>query len=338
MASVGHPSLLGCALLLTFACEQGDDLAYYFDSKPYGIPACDRPDPKLEGRRLVRLFTHRAVEVTDASRPMARYYRRYGFTFFTDRSAVVTEMPYALDTDIEALNALLGQEFPGVNLNDEAALMRDPDLYARILKRAGNFVMRPMVEFAREHGNQGAGVTNVVVLRDLVRPGGASLGPPGSSPAGIAISPALISALSAQGAADAGAWPDIDFPAGFTPMLFLHGVLVGQLSAIDPEVRDLIAAHEFGHTAGLVHRETEGNLMVPFAIVGRNRCSDALEPDQLATFRIGVGLDPAARALSTRVERDARPIVPPSRFADLLAGDGDALAAMFAPLLHAHVR
>ena len=337
MALVGRSSLLGCTLLLALACEEGEDLTYYFDAKPYGVTACDRPDPKLQGRRLVRLFTHRAVEVTDASRSMARYYRRYGFTFFTDRSAMLTEMPYALDTDVEALNAVLVQEFPGVDLNNEAALMSDPELYGRILKRAGNFMMRPMVEFAREHGNQGAGVTNVVVLRDLLRPGGAPLGPPGSSPAGIAISPALISALAAQGAAEAGAWPDIDFPAGFTPMLFLHGVLVGQLSSIDPEVRDLIAAHEFGHTAGLVHREMEGNLMVPFAIVGRNRCSDALEPDQVATFRIGVGLDAPARALSAAVERDARLVLPPSRFSDLLAGDGDALATMFAPLLHAHL-
>ena len=336
MVSLGRSSLLGCALLLA-ACGEDEDLTYYFEAKPYGVPACDNPDPKLEGRRLVRLFTHRTVEVTDASRPMARYYRRFGFTFFTDRSAVLTEMSYALDTDIGDLNALLAQEFPGVDINDEAALMRDPVLYGRILKSAGNFMMRPMVEFARQQGNQGAGVTNLVVLPGLIRPGGASLGPPGSSPAGIAISPSLIAALAAQGTDAAGAWPEIDFPAGFTPMLFLHGILIGRLSSIDPEVRDLIAAHEFGHTAGLVHREVEGNLMFPFAIIGRNRCTDSLEPDQFATFRANVGLDPPSRALLARPERDPRLVLPPARFTALLAGDGEALASLLAPLLHLHL-
>jgi hypothetical protein len=337
MFPVGRASLLGCALLLA-GCGEGDDLTYYFAAKPYGVRACDTADLKLEGQRLIRLFTHRTMEITDASRPMARYYRRHGFTFFTDRSAVLTEMSYALDTDLGALNALLAQEFPGVDLEDEAALMRDPVIYGRILKRAGNFMMRPMVEFAREQGNHGAGVTNLVVLPDLVRPGGASLGPPGSSPAGIAISPALISALAAQGSEAAGAWPDIDFPPGFTPMLFLHGILIGQLSAIDPEVRDLIAAHEFGHTAGLVHRETEGNLMVPFAIIGRNRCTDTLEPDQFATFRANVGLAPPSSARLAHRDRDPRLAVPPARFTALLAGDSEALASMLAPLLHLYGR
>src|SRR5688500_2757752 len=115
MLRAGRSSLLGFALLLA-GCGEGEDLTYYFEAKLYGVPACDTADPKLEGRRLVRLFTHRTVEVTDASRPMARYYRRYGFSFFTDRSAALTEMSYALDTDIDALNALLAQEFPGVDL------------------------------------------------------------------------------------------------------------------------------------------------------------------------------------------------------------------------------
>jgi hypothetical protein len=335
MIMAGRLALLACALLVT-ACGETEDFSYYFDAQPYGIPACDQPDARLAGRRLVRLFTHRSVDISDGSRPLARYYRRYGFTFHTDRPAVVTEMPYALDTDLNALNDLLGQEFPGVNLDDEAALMRDPELYGRILKRVGNFMMRPMVEFAREHGTQGGAVTNLVVLRDLVRPGGAPLGPPGSSPAGVAVSPDLIAALVAEGAGGAGAWPDVDFPPGFTPMLFLHGILIGQLSAIDPEVRDLIAAHEFGHTAGLVHREKEGNLMVPFAIVGRNRCTDSLEPDQVTTFRAGVGLDRPAVVSSARLVGDPRRAVPPARLAAALAGDAEALGAMLAPLLHLH--
>jgi hypothetical protein len=328
---------LACALLAT-ACGESEDWSFYFEAQPYAVPACDLPNPRLEGRRLMRLFTHGSVDISDGSRPLARYYRRYGFTFHTDGPAAVTQMPYALDTDVTALNDLLAKEFPGVDLNDEAALMRDPELYGRILKRAGNFMLRPMVEFAREHGTQGGAVTNLVVLRELLRPGGAPIGPPGASPAGIAISPALIAALVAQGPEVAGAWPEIDFPTGFTPMLFLHGVLIGQLSSVDPEVRDLIAAHEFGHTAGLVHREKDGNLMVPFAIIGQNRCTDTLEPDQFATFRQGVGLDQRPAVSSALVGRDPRKAVPPARLVAALAGDAGALGAMFAPVLHLHAR
>jgi hypothetical protein len=120
-------------------------------------------------------------------------------------------------------------------------------------------------------------------------------------------------------------------------MLFLHGILIGQLSSIDPEVRDLIAAHEFGHTAGLIHRETDGNLMMPFATIGRSRCSDTLEPDQFATFRVGVGLDQPPPAASARVVRDPRRSVPPARLVAALAGDGASLGAMLAPLLHLHL-
>jgi hypothetical protein len=334
MTKAAGAALLAWGIVLLLGCEEGDDLAYYFDSKAYGVPACDRVDRKLEGRRLVRLFTNRDVEVTDASRSMARYYRRHGLTFFTDRPAVVTEMPYALDTDLTTLTALLADEFPGVDPNDEAALMRDPALYARILATAGNFMVRPMVQFAREHGLEGGGLTNLVVLHDLVRPGGTALGAPGASPAGVAISPALITALAAQGTEQAGFWPFVDFPAGFSPMLFVHGVLAGQLSAIDPMVRDLIAAHELGHTTGLVHRELEGNLMAPLAIIGRSRCTDSLEVDQLTSFRIAMGFDSPARALSTRVAHDPRLAVPPPRLAAILRGEADALAKFLAPVFH----
>ena len=87
---------------------------------------------------------------------MARYYRRFGFTFFTDRSAALTEMTYALDTDIDALNTLPRPGFPGVDLADEAALMRDPELYGRSPQaRRQHRSMRPMVEFAARAGQPG---------------------------------------------------------------------------------------------------------------------------------------------------------------------------------------
>jgi hypothetical protein len=326
--------LVACAIFFASGCGEEEDFGYYFESKLYGEARCNQPQPELAGRRLVRMFTHRSVEVTDVSRAMARYYRRYGFSFFTDRSAVVTDMEYALDTDIDALNALLAQEFPGVNLNDEAALMRDPGLYARILERAGNFMLRPIVEFARQHGQQGQGFTNLVVLPGLLRPGGAALGPPGASPAGLAVSPALIAALAAEGPEQAGVWPALDFPPDFTPMLFLHGVLAGQLSGIDPAVRDLIAAHEFGHTAGLIHREKEGNLMLPFAVIGRSHCSDTLDADQFATFRRNVGLSDSPRPLVAHRERARHPAVPPATFTALLSRDPQALRDFLAPVLH----
>ena len=325
-------ALLVAGLVLALGCEEPDDFSYYFEARTYGDPSCDMTNLRLDGRRRIRLFTHRQVEVTDASRALARYYRRFGFTFFTDASAAVTEMSYALDTRTADLEAAIEKEFPGVDLTDEAALMSDPELYRRVLKVAANFMMRPMVEFARAHGTGGGEYTNLVVLPDIARPGGGALGPPGASPAGLAVSPALIAALVAENPADGQVWQDVDFPTGFTPMLFLHGTLLGQLVAVDPHVRDLVVAHEFGHTAGLVHRQVDGNLMTPFAILGTSKCSDTLDPDQLATFRRNVGLDSVRQSLRQTADEGplARPLAP---LGPLLRGERQALARFFAPLL-----
>ena len=44
MLPVGRASLLGCALLVA-GCGEDEDLTYYFEAKPYGVPTCDIADP-----------------------------------------------------------------------------------------------------------------------------------------------------------------------------------------------------------------------------------------------------------------------------------------------------
>jgi len=163
-----------------------DDLDRYFATTPYGVASCDQADARLEGRREVRLYSNGAVEVAAHSAALQRYYRRYGLTFFTMAAPKSIDQSYALDTNLTALSAALTRAFPGVDLNDEQALMRDPALYDRILKFVANFMLRPMIDFARAHGDAGTAVTNFVVMPQLIRPGGADILPMGAILGGLA--------------------------------------------------------------------------------------------------------------------------------------------------------
>src|SRR5205814_4983269 len=120
-----------------------------------------------------------------------RYYLRYGLSFFSTQAIQVVDQKYALDTDAFSLNQALAKDFPGVDLNDQTLMMKDPALYQRIVKAVMNFMFRPIIEFARGHA-AGTDRTNLILLPQITRPGGEELFPAGAEVAGMAISPALI--------------------------------------------------------------------------------------------------------------------------------------------------
>ena len=96
--------------------------------------------------------------------------------------------------------------FPGVDLNDDAALMSDPVLCNQIVTFVANFMLKPMVDFANTHSDLGGGVTNLIVVGQLERPGGSPIGDPGTSLAGLAISPALLTEFARTMPDEAEIW------------------------------------------------------------------------------------------------------------------------------------
>src|SRR5215213_6042912 len=159
-------SLVG-ALALSMsmvACggDGGEDLGRYFDPAPaYQVPDCASVDGRLTGRREMRLFHNGAADVEGPTRGLARYYQRHGLTFFTQQEARAAAPSFAIDTDSEALGRELIRTFPGVDFTNEAAVMSDPVLWQQVLNATVNFLLRPMIDFARAQGAAGRAVTNL---------------------------------------------------------------------------------------------------------------------------------------------------------------------------------
>ena len=328
MRSFAATTIAVTALLLS-GCGggDGDDPGTYFTATPYADAACNRSDPRLVTRREMRIFTQ-GLEAPRFSQALQRYYLRYGLTFFSSQSIQHVNQQYALDTDEDSLNAALHKEFPGVNLADDSLPTRDPELYQRIVKTVMNFVFKPVLDFARGHA-AGTQVTNLVVLPQIVRPGGANLFPPGAEVAGLAISPALLQRFASMDVPELAAWKGLELPADFTPMMFLDGTLLNKVHLQDPELVDLVAAHEFGHTAALIHREEPHNLMLPGVTPGEDSCADSLDDDQIQTMRETLGIATASPLL-VRGERadplaSLQQLLPPSQLSAILRGDRPAL-------------
>jgi hypothetical protein len=324
--------LLICVLL---AASCGDDenaaFAHYFAAKPYDDNLCNIADGKLPFRREVRLYTYGNADVPPYTRALQKYYRRYGLTFYGTQPVTTIPERYIINGDSFALNEKLQQEFPGVNTDDQESLrQRDPALYERVVRFTMNFLFGPVIEFARMHGNLGLGVTNFAVVPEVLRPGGSGLLGTGDEVAGLSVSPALIAALVASKDPAAAGWKTLDLPPDFTPMMFLNGSTLGLLESAKPDLVDLVAAHEFGHTCGLIHREEEHNLMLPAVDPTTSACTDSLDPDQLDTMRASLSAAPA-KALTLATSENP-PVFPPAELRALQHGDRAALLRLLRQL------
>jgi hypothetical protein len=322
---------------------------YFANVAPYANTACNAVDGSLTGEREMRLFYGGDVDVIGLTRGLARYYQRHSLTFFTQASEQAAGTTYALDTNENALGSALTRAFPGVDLNDEAALMANPAQWNAIVTFVANFMLRPMIDFARAHGDVGQGATNFVVVPDLERPGGQKIGEPGTTIVGLAVSPPLLAEFAKTMTMEGDIWKGVNLPEGFTPMMFLGNNVIRSKTVGFPIIKDLIVAHEFGHASGLEHSDVSHNLMFP-TVSPSNGCTDSLSEPQLATMRtnLGVGAAAASGALSAaeraaaREDRLAapgasarqRPRFTPADLRAVLAGDGGAMRRLLGPLVH----
>lgn len=217
--------------------------------------------------------------------------------------------------------------------------MADPVLWQQVLDATVNFLLRPMIDFARTQGMVGTGVTNLVVIPQIERPGGERLTPVGQEIAGMAVSPALLSVFASDDTPEGQIWKGVRLPGDFTPMMFLGSNVLRGLAAAHSDLRDIVVAHEFGHTNALVHREGNHNLMNPGVAPGQNDCRDSLADDQIATMRTNLGLADSGQALladpgrNPQINLVARHRFTPEDLRDLLRGDRGAMRRLLAPLL-----
>jgi hypothetical protein len=339
---IGSAIVGGGALGCGGGSDGPPDLTAYFKTTPYANAGCNAVDQRLSGQRPMRLYTNGNVALLPTTQGLASYYQRHALAFVTDAPAETTTMAYALDTDEASLDRALVAAFPGVDLSDEAALMAtDPALYNQILTFVANFVLKPMVDFAAAHSASGNGVTNLVVLSNLERPGGQPISDPGTSLAGLSVSPALLAEFARTMPDESNIWKGVNFPAGFTPMMVLGNNILSQARAIDPVLDDLVTAHEFGHSGALMHVTTPLNLMYPSVTPGVDDCGDSLDDAQLTTLATtyGLGASAAAGALLAdgaprAVSPTARPAFTPDRLRAMLAGDRRATRAFVDLLFH----
>lgn len=339
--------VLGVVAIAVLAAACDDGTPDYFGFAPYQRAACNGVDGRLSGERELRLFASGAVNLSGLTQGLARYYNRHSLTFFSQSPVRSAGTTYALDTNEDALGRALAAQFPNDDLSNEAALMADPVKWNRIVTFVANFMLRPIIDFARANGTVGQGATNFVVIPNLESPAGTKLGGPGTSLVGLAVSGPLLAKFAATMSDEGAIWQGVALPPNFTPMMFLGDNIIRQTTGRYPDLRDLVVAHEFGHASGLEHTDTPRNLMFPAVTPGENTCVDGLTDDQLATMRtnLGVGAAAAGGALTDRaaatsgLERPAPEARERLRFtpADLravLAGDGRAMARLLAPFIH----
>ena len=164
----------------------------------------------------MRLFVHGDVDLLSATQGLARYFQRHSLSFVTPAQPEETTMGYALDTDEAGLMKATVAAFPDVDFSDKDALMADPVLWARLQGFIVNHIFQPLIDFETAHA-AGANVTNLVVLPNVERPGGSSISEPGSSTAGLSVSPALLAEFARAMTSDGDLWRQVDLPDGFTP-------------------------------------------------------------------------------------------------------------------------
>ncbi len=337
--------LLLCSLCLITACDDEDadgpldaeDFTGLFEARPYGVAVCDQPDGQLQHRREVRLFRTGDSDIKPYTASLQRYFKRHDLQFFTRYAPEVVTTGYALDTDLLSLERAARRALPGIDLSDDSVLT--PAQEEALTVAVTNQMLSPLVAFAEKWGRAGAELTNIVLLPQLIRPGGEDLLGEGEELAGLAVSPALLAKFAAANSDEGRIWSGVKFPHNFTPMMFVNKGVLDRATRTDEVARDLVVAHEFGHTGALVHVEEANNLMLPGIAPGTFTCADKLNPAQILTLRqtFGIGGEtPVAQALVQPAPASWAPGQRLREIKRLLRGEPGPIPSFLRPLLHTH--
>jgi len=157
---------------------------------------------------------------------------------------------------------------------------------------------------------------------------------------GVAMERALLAEFDRMMTDEAGIWNGVRFPAGFTPMVVLGNNVLKRVQNTAPELRDLVAAHEFGHSAALTHTTIERNLMYPNVAPNRDNCTDSLDDSQLDTMHETLKLGTLAADALVAAPPEAgslasfRASFKPAHLRALLAGDRRPMRSLVERLFH----
>ena len=291
----------------TFVAEKAQNPKVFenaFAAAAYGFSACDTHDGQLRGRRELRIFSAGEFNADDFTRGLSRYYARHDLTFFTRYPALQVVMPYAVETDEKRLDSALRKQFPKVDFDDEDAAVTEAEL-KKIQSFAARWVLRPVLTFVDKFGHQDPSITNLILLPAVAST--KALEDEGATLAGLSISPQLIKTLSDSDDEDGVMWRAVGLPETFNAMVFVNAKF---LRTVKPTtVTDLVIAHEFGHSAGLVHVMDLSNLMTPATGPDNASCVQSLDIEQLSAMgrTLGVGGKPLMQALRVPAAEVAKP-------------------------------
>jgi len=297
-----------CGAAGCFSHDDDDDAGYSevaedpatfaadFKPTPYGVAACDTHDGKLKGSRELRLYKAGGYESGVFTRGMANYYTRHDLSFFTRFAATKIDMPFALQTDEKVLEAALRKQFPKVDFDSPTFSGTQAQL-DEITAAAASLSFGPVLNFIAAHGHQDPSITNVLLVPQVTS--SSILKDDRAHVAGLSISPELVRTMRNANDSTANTWRLIGFPDSFNAMVVIDAPFTTTIP--DKKIIDLTMAHEFGHSAGLVHVVDTTNLMTPVTDVKAASCAASLSNEQLATMATTLRVGPPAQGQALTV-------------------------------------
>jgi hypothetical protein len=271
-----------------------------FKATPYGVAVCDAHDGKLKGRRELRVYNAGGYNSSSFTRGMANYYARHDLAFFTRFAATKVDMPFALQTDEKVLEARLRKRFPKIDF-DAPVFSGTQAQLDEITTAAANFTFEPVLDFIAQNGHQDPSITNVILVPKVTS--SSITKDPRAHIAGLSLSPELVRAAREGNDDTAKTWRLIPLPDSFNAMVIIDAPFTTEVP--DKKIIDLTMAHEFGHSAGLVHVADTTNLMTPVTDVRSATCLAHLTDEQLTTMAttLHVGPQPQGQALRSTAQK-----------------------------------
>jgi hypothetical protein len=241
------------------------------------VPTCQVANP-IQLDRAVALRIFRGPDVPDSQLKemlggLQRYYSQYGVTLSTAYDVINIPVREAMVMDMGQITARVKADTGVASLDDNTINALPQAKQDEVLAALGAAIMHNMRELLRVYSQPRRPEINVVVLPDMVTDNLAPDLAQFRGLLGLGVSPELLAMFPADDPSS-GLYKWLDVQDQFTPM-----AVVG-VKPINRFLRypDIAIAHELGHTFGLAHVQTMGNLLHQ----GDLACNLTLDDTQLA--------------------------------------------------------